>query len=227
MSRMGRIGVYGKKTRRMQKRLTRETFGLTFKEAKVWLFRGSRYDNEENDIFNLGNPVFQEFPDRKYELDPKCIPIGMEPMQEMKMDFSRFGVIDPMGNEIPFRIFQDDMNCLERPLIVGDVLEVPFFETEDRKALWEITDVDYKVAYEKFIVIVYAEPADDSRKTRELPISNPTGVIIDEFDMQREMSAEENIPNTGYAPDGEVPQGDVDYRHDREKSFLDDPNKKF
>jgi hypothetical protein len=121
------IGVYGDKTRRFQRKLTRDLFGLSFKSANVYKYLGSR-ENPEPDIDDIQNKVFFEVPDRAYSGSPKTINIGMDPMRAEKMDFSRFGLINPIQDEQTFRVHVDDMEeCLGRWVIVGDVFEIPFF----------------------------------------------------------------------------------------------------
>lgn len=229
-SRMGKIGVYGCKTRKLQRCLSFEAFGLSHKEAHVYLYKGDARDlNNHED--NLGSRVFFEVPDRVYCEHPKIVPIGMEPMHESSADFSRFGLINPLGDENTFRMHIDDFDTLGREPMVGDVFEIPFHTKNDRKALWEITDVDFKSEMEKFIVIIKASPLKASRKNESLSgIVNRTN---DEFlmDMEDDQHVfwEEEVPTQDLSYDkGDVLEPEpTDYRNKGQADFLDDPFKSF
>ena len=118
MRRVGKIGVYGSKTRTLQRRISFEAFGLTFKTAFVYRYLGSRA-NAAPDIDDIQTKVFFEVPDRAYSDVPIEIPVGMEPLPETKTDFSRFGLINPLQDETRFRFHIDDFQPLTRELIVG------------------------------------------------------------------------------------------------------------
>lgn len=223
----GKIGVYGAKTRALQKRLSAEMFGLTFKDANVYMYLGSRA-NDNPDINDIQTKVFYEVPDRAYSVDPVNISISMEGFNESNMDFSRFGIINPLGDEQTFRVHVDEFTgCLGRPLIVGDVLEVPFFARECEKAFWEITDVDDKSEFEKFYVVITASVLGDSRKTREIPIDGAgNDSIMDSVMDEADQEYTDQVPYEGFDeldPDATP----VDYRRDKQKSFLDDPEMIF
>lgn len=223
--RKGKIGVYGQKTRKLQKKLSAELFGLTFKDANVYMYLGSRA-NENPDINDIQTKVFYEVPDRAYSQDPVNIAIGMEPMGESGMDFSRFGIINPIGDEQTFRVHVDEFEgCLGRPLIVGDVLEIPFFERNCNKAFWEITDVDDKPSYEKFYYAIKATVLSDSRETREIPIDSGNDSFMDEVSQAADQEYTEQVPYEGF--DEPAQPTEVDYRNKTQTSFLDDPNKTF
>lgn len=225
----GKIGVYGKKTRSLQRRLSAEAFGLTFKDANVYKYLGSR-DSVSPDINDIQNKVLFEVPDRAYDPTPVNIMIGMEPMGETAMDFSRFGIINPIGNEQTFRVHVNEFEgCLGRPLIVGDVFEIPFFEKECKKAFWEITDVDDKPSYEKFYYVIKATVLDDARTTREIPIERTNSDFMDSLMSDMDMEMAQQVPTTDLVdPDQPQPAPqEVDYRNKKQASFLDDPSKIF
>lgn len=225
----GKIGVYGEKTRKLQRRISAEAFGLTFKDANVYMYLGSRASVTPN-INDIQNKVLFEVPDRAYSPDPIHIMVGMEPMGEAALDFSRFGIINPLGDEQTFRVHADEFEgCLGRPLIVGDVLEIPFFERNCKKAFWEITDVDDKPSYEKFYYVIKATVLNDDRTSREIPIERTNTELMDNLmdDMDFEMAAQ--VPVEGLV-DPELPKPlpeKVDYRNKKQASFLDDPTKFF
>lgn len=227
-----KIGVYGEKTRQFQKNLSYQLFQLTFKTANVYRYLGSRASDVPN-IDDIQNKVFYEVPDRAYSTDTVSIHIGMEPLSESAMDFSRFGMINPMSGEQTFRVHQNDFACLGRNLIVGDVLEVPFLERDCNKAFFEITDVDDKPSYEKFYYTIQATPLGDSRTTREIPVERSNDDLMSGFMDEATAEAEEQVPHEGLDPtqtddwDGTLPEHDVDYRRKKQASFLDDPNIDF
>lgn len=220
-----RIGVYGEKTRAMQRTLLAEYFGLTFKDANVYMYLGSR-ESIDPDINDIQTKVFFEVPDRAYAENTINIPIWMDPMQETALDFSRFGIINPLGDEQIFRVHVDEFEkCLSRPLIVGDVLEIPFFGQKCKKAFWEVTDVDDKPSYEKFFYTIRATVLSDSRETREIPVDNGNDSFLDQVVTEVDTEHQEQVPYKGFDDPG-VPE-DVDYRDETQSSFLDDPTKVF
>jgi hypothetical protein len=223
--RRGKIGVYGEKTRRFQRRLSAELFGLSFKDANIYRYLGSRA-NLDPSIDDIQTKVFYEVPDRAYDQNTVNIMIGMEPMGESAMDFSRFGIINPIGDEQTFRVHMDDFEgCMGRPLILGDVMEIPFFERDCVKAFWEITDVDDKPSYEKFYYTIRAKVLTESRKTREIPIDSGNGSFLDDVMQDSDQQYNEQVPFTGLDQPTEPTQ--VDYHNEQQKSFLDDPSKIF
>ena len=224
LKRRGRLqGVYGPKTRSLQRRLEFEAFGLSFKTANIWLYLGSR-ENTDPNIFDISSP-FMEVPDRAYSAHPIEIPIGMELEQENKTDFSRFGLINPLGDEIRIRVHIDDLHELGRAMIVGDVIEVPFYHRNDKKFYLEITDVDDSQEVEKFIHIVHATKLGDQRTTSEIPVDNSNADVMDLFGEQLNDMAQEQVPVKGTTFEEEPEKEDIDYRRSNQSSFLDDPNK--
>jgi hypothetical protein len=224
LRRVGKIGVYGVKTRALQRRISFEAYGLTFKVANVYMYLGSRASDTPN-INDIQSKVFFEIPDRAYADTPLPIPVGMEPLQEIKTDFSRFGLISPLQDETRFRFHIDDFEPLGREMIVGDVFELPFY-TKNGDAFWEVTDVDLRSEAEKFIAIVTATPLSASRATREIPVNRDNGDIMELMSAGLEEELSKQIPAEGLyteTPDAEP----VDYRNPLQASFLDDPNKQF
>lgn len=225
MRRVGKIGVYGTKTRDLQRRISYEAFGLTMKSAQVYLYLGDA-TNPSPSIDDIQFTTFNEVADRAYAESPIEIPVGMDRFMEAAMDFSRFGIINPMGDEHTFRFHVDDFIPLGRRLIVGDVFELPFYSTDEMDSYWEVTDVDDKLEAEKFITIVKASPLSHSRKTRDIQVDghndDPFSDLMTGFDEQQGTIVLQNEPTTD-EPVEEV----VDPRSEPQKSFLDDPNNVF
>lgn len=224
---LGKIGVYGPKTRLLQRRITYEVFGLSWKIASVYRYLGDR--TKANPTINdIHTTVFAEVPDRAYDSIPVDVPIGMDPLPEQKTDFSRFGIVDIMGDENTFRMHIDDFDALGRELIEGDVFSMDFFKKDGKLAFWEVTDVDKASEYEKFIAIITAVPLQDKRTTRDIPIEQSNSDIMDELAAQEESEFSESVPSEETTFDETVPtETEVDYRDSTQSSFLDDPNKEF
>lgn len=226
-----RVGVYGDKTRRLQRSLTYEAFQMTFKTANVYRYLGSR-KNDTPDIQDIQNITFFEVPDRAYDQEYVTINIGMEPLQEGKMDFSQFGIISPMSDEIRLRVHVDDFHCLGRELIPGDVIEIPFLEVDCDRAFFEVSDVDKDPSYEKFYVVVTVAPLNDSRKTREIDKDRSNEHLFASVMEQSEEQAQnevgfEGLDESTVDSEWQQPTSPVDYRRNNQKSFLDDPLYEF
>lgn len=226
MRRRGKIGVYGPKTRRLQRRLSFEAFGLTFKDANVYMYLGSRSSVNPH-INDIQTKVFYETPDRAYDVNPKAIPIGVDPLPEAKTDFSRFGLIDPLSDEQMFRMHIDDFAILGRELIIGDVFELPFFSKNNKLAFWEVTDVDLNSEYEKFIAIIHATPLSSARTTREIPIEQSNDDLMDDIMAGAEEQYSDQVPVDRDVFDETPEKEPVDYRNPLQSSFLDDITKEF
>lgn len=229
--RLGKIGVYGPLQRKLQRRLSFEAFGLSWKTAYVYRYLGDR-NKLTPQLSDLGCKTFFEVPDRAYEDVPVEIPIGMEPVSEGKTDFSRFGLISPLTDEITFRVHIDDYEQLGRALVVGDVIEIPFFrrtqigrEKEGEKSFFlEITDVDDTQEVEKFIHIFHASTLKDSRATREIPIDNSNRHVIDDFMEQMDEHHASEVIRQDTTLDPKPEQEPVDYRRPLQRAYTDDPN---
>lgn len=225
MRRVGRIGMYGHCTRRLQRKLSYEAFGLTSKRAEFYKYLGSR-DSATPSISDIQNPVFFEVPDRAYDTDPIPVPIGMEQFREAKMDFSRFGLINAFQDETEFRMHIDDFAPIGRDVIIGDVFEIPFHSDKNGKSFWEVVDVDLRSAAEKFIAIIMCVPLGENRKTIEIPTDRGNGSIMDDILADLNSYVSVDVPNATVGWDEPV-ESEVDYRSNVETSFLDDPTKKF
>jgi hypothetical protein len=222
--RIGKIGVYGTKTRLLQRRLSYEVYGLTFKTAVVWRYLGSKASLSP-ELTDVQTKVFWEVPDRAYHEEAVQIPIGMELLPEVKADFSRFGYIDPLQNENLFRVHIDDFEPLGRYMVVGDVFEMPFFEKNDQKVYWEVTDVDIKSEYEKFIAIVHASPLGDSRKTNSISVDQSNDSLLTDLMNEADEEYQDQVPVQDLVLDTDIEPVDFDQRSDLVSGFLDDPDK--
>lgn len=225
--RRGKIGLYSEKTRKLQRKLSFEAFGLTFKDAMFYLYLGSDV-NDLPDINDIQCKVFYEVPDRAYELLPKGIPIGVEPDMESSMDFSRFGLISPMTSEKTFRVHIDDFETLGREIVVGDVFELPFFSKDGKQALWEVTDVDLKLEYEKFIAILKATPLTDARTTANIAKNRDMDDMMSDIMIDADEQYADIVPTQDlvYKEEDIVPS-EVDYRDKDQSNFLDNINTIF
>lgn len=223
--RTGAFGLYGSKTRRLQKSITRESFGLTFKEAEFYMYLGEKGDVTE-DIWRMQDNVFFETRNRAYETVPRVIPISMEEKSEQTADYSQFGYIDPIGNKTVFRLYTDDMTeFLGRRIVVGDVFEMPFFSTPTKRDFWIVSDVDNSQDAEKFITVLTAEPLEDSVETSDIPVD---GDDLDSIFAEQEQQFTEQIPADVDTKDLEnIPEQEVDYRNRNQADFLDDLNGDF
>lgn len=229
-----RIGVYQEKTRRLQKNLSYERTSLTWKEAIVYKYLGSR-DSENPSIKDIQVKAFSEVPDRAYSDIGVKINISVEMMSEQTTDLSRYGIIDPMGTEQTFRVHVKSYEDIGRPVVVGDVIEIPFFEQEGKAALWEIQDVDRTSEFENFYAVLNGTVLEDSRTTREVNITNSNSSVMDEIIADNDTAFDEQIPYNGTDTtevDVEDPNMDTNDPYDPLNNntvgdFWDDPSKTF
>ena len=229
MSRLGKIGVYGPLTRALQRRISFEVFGLSWKLANVYLYLGDR-TKDTPDITDIHTHVFFEVPDRAYAEEPIEIPIGMELMPESKTDFSRFGLVNPLQDETLFRVHIDDYEALGRKLVVGDVFEIPFYKRNGKSSFWEVHDVDDSQEVEKFIHIIHASPLGDARTTREIPIDNSNDDLLEQIMNNADDEYAQLVPSQEiHCDENDVPTEPqpVDNRRKLQRSFLDDPSKEI
>lgn len=221
------IGAYGTKTRNLQRRLSYEAFGLSAKNAFFYLLLGDK-DTDELSRTKFKDKVFFEIRDKAYSLTPIKIPIGVEPASTMPMDFSRFGLINPLTAESTYRIHVDDTKTLGRYPVVGDVFEIDFYNDESclRKALWEITDVDKnEMTLETYVITITATPVTDSRTNNDLPIGRSNDDIFSDIMEEADENYNEYVDTTDIEYDhSKIPVGtNISYINSLPESFLDDP----
>lgn len=227
-----KIGVYGPKTRELQKKLSYERTQLSWKEAYMYLYQGSRENTEPNET-DIQVTTFMETPDRAYDMDPKKVYLHVEQMSEQPVDLSRLGIMDPLSNEQTFKIHVNDYECLGRRPRSGDILEIPFYEEDCKKAYWVITDVDPTMEFEKFYSTLQAKPADDARETREIPLDQSNEDIFADITDQQDQEHEDQVPHEDVDTSDYEVENDTDTsepfdpRKDNQGSFLDDPDKMF
>lgn len=222
-----KVGLYGEKTRALQRRLSYERVSQTWKIANVFLYLGSRA-NDDPSIKDVQITTFMETPDRAYSKDSIPINIHFEELHEQIVDYTQFGVIDPTGVDQVVRVHINSYESLGRPIVEGDVLEIPFFEQDSHKAYWEVTDVDRSQEFEKFYAVVKLAELTDSRETREIDHTGSIGPALDSIMDQHLDFAEEMIPFNGY-DDSDLVNGEAvdqkqewDGRQKNQASFLDD-----
>ena len=170
MLKKNKIGMYGEKTRALQKRLSYESVSLTAKTALIYRYLGSR-TNDTPDITDIPHPIFREVADRAYDFDnPVEINVWYEMQPEQQMDLTRFGLLNPIGDSQIFKFhswsFAND--AVGRMLMVGDIIEIPFLLQDTTKAYFEVTDVNRKNENETFYIIVTADPMKDRQETEEI-----------------------------------------------------------
>ena len=235
MVKISKIGRYGPKTRSLQKRLAYEKVSHTKKFANVYKYLGSRA-SEDPQINDIQTTTFMEVPDRAYSQKPIKINIYFEPLQEQKADFSKYGIIDPIGDKQVVKVHVNSYEDLGRELVEGDVLEVPFFE-QDHKAFWEVTDVDRSQEFEKFYAIISMNELADSRTTREIDVgAGSIADVLNDVGEQQQKESEDFVPHDG-VDDVDVDNDETNDRIGKEKeqrrsrpkqpSFLDDVNGEF
>lgn len=225
-----KIGVYGPKTRALQQSLSYEHVSLTWKTCNVYKYLGPRTETTPN-TGDIQDAIFMETRDRAYDPAPVEINVWYEPFPEQQMDFAKFGVINPLGDEQTFKFHVNsfDATGLGRYIITGDVLEVPFLLQDGHKSYWEVTDVDRKTEFENFYIVVTAVTMDDKTETAEIPDKYEQDSIFQNIKAQADALADQQVPNEGITegdvevtdpttvePYDPIPEGDRD--------FLEDPN---
>lgn len=219
-----KIGLYGPKTRALQKRLSFERTALTWKTANIYRYLGDRR-NVTPDITDL-DPVFLEVADRAYDTTPVEINIAYEELEERALNLSRFGVIDPLGDQQIFRVHVNSFEAdgLGRYLIPGDIMEIPFLVEDGRKAFFVIEDVDRKPEFEKFYVYITAKPIMSTQETTEIPNIPTNSDIMATIDAGIDAEGAADVPLDGVDDLTGAPRDPYDPRHDEQGDFLDDPN---
>lgn len=229
MVKLAKIGQYGPKTRALQRRLSYEKVSQTHKFADVWMYLGSRV-NDDPSISDIQSTTFMEVPDRAYAAVPVRINIDFDPFPEQQTDLSQFGIVDPTGDDQKIRVHINSYEDLGRPIVEGDVMMVDFFNTEDVDAYWEVKDVDRKHEFEKYYAIITLDQLADSRATREIDMNGSNAGILGEIDNWQQIEQEEVVPFDGLdgrdidngEPGGDDEPEPYDGRNKTQRSFLDD-----
>lgn len=228
-----RINPYSAKNRALQRSISKQAFEMGTKEVCIYKYLGS-LDSENPSIFDVGNKVFDEVPDRVYDETPYSSIGYMRPSMESMMDYSEFGILNPENEFMKFHI--DHLKCMGRLLITGDILYIPFLDEmkEGHIPWWEVSDVDETQVQEKFYINVTVVPLSRSRKNNsfDLPVDDfnmDTEIFQDKMDtLQSEVPYEETHYDDEPAP-AEEDQTPVDPRKTskHKKSFLDDEDFSF
>jgi len=223
-----KIGVYGDKMRSLQRRLSFEHVSLSWRIAKVWMYLGSRTNNNPN-INDIGNPIFSETPDRAYDSTPVEINIDWEQLPEQIADLSSFGIHDPSAGQQTFKVHTKSYDDLGRSVIEGDILELPFLEQDGEKTYFEVTDYNKNQEFEHFYGIATGRPMTADRTTQEIPDKNDNADIFNQISTDLQNSAEadvtyEGLDTTDATVDDSEPNEEYDPRNDQQGSLLDDPS---
>jgi hypothetical protein len=228
VARVGKIGVYGSKTRMLQRKLSYEALGLTFKEARFFLFQGDKDDSTLSPTA-FKDKVFYEITDRSYAKDYIAIPVAFDPRTNMKSDFSRFGLVNPMTSEVEYVVHLDDCDLLGRTPVIGDVFELPFFETSAGYSVWEIVDVDDKRSYEEYTLTLTAVPITKSRATRDIAINSDNDSVFSTLMNEADVDYASYVPTTDVSGNQTTPPAstNINYIQGAQFDFLNDPTKHF
>ena len=246
-----RIGIYGDKERSLQKRLSYEKTSMSYHPVNIYRYLGSAINTPNAAITDIQSPLWLETNDRDYDSEPVMINAHVEQLQESSFDLTRFGIISPLQDVQLFKIHVNsfDPDQLGRYLIVGDVIEVPFWEKDGIKAFFEITDVDRKTEFENFHVTVTCEPIKDSQEMEEISDIPTNSDVLDTLQSSLDTEFEKDVVNVGinvefdlyvtrgYVIDDYVDPLDTftyqdenqfkttyDPRHDLSEGFLDNPD---
>lgn len=167
------IGVYENKTRDLQARLSYERTSLTWKTINVFKYVGVLGSNQDRN--EIEDKILFETRNREYDPEPVELNAHFEPLQEEQTDLSRFGIINPLADNL--RVYMHTFSFgalgLNRYIKSGDVLEIPFWNQYDEgnqliKSFWEVIEVDRKREFETFTVVVTCEPLKDRQETKDL-----------------------------------------------------------
>lgn len=228
-----KIGVYGPKDRLLQRTISFERIGLTWKVCNFYKYLGSR-TNATPDISDISDPIFLEVADRAYDQTPVTINCWYDALPESQMDLTKFGIISPLPGTQTFKFHIDSFTeeGLGRYPVNGDIFEVPFLEQNGKKTFFEITDVDKKSEFEKFYIVVTTVPIKYSQETIEIPDKDSYNSDIKDI-LQSDITDEQENEFVDSGLDQEnlidVQQKErTDYRptNDLQDDFLDNPNKK-
>ena len=167
------IGVYGDKTRTLQARLSYERVSLTWKTVNIYKYLGQ--DGIDNPSINdIEDHIFFETRNRAYDPEPIELNAHFEPMVEEQTDLSRFGIINPLADNL--RVYMHTWSFgllgLNRYPVSGDVIEVPFWKQNGIGSYWEVIEVDSKPQFETFAVVLTVEPVKDRQELEDI-----TGIV--------------------------------------------------
>lgn len=166
-----KIGVYGQKDRLLQKTLSYERTSLTHHPITVYKYLGDATLGAGSSITDIQDNIFMENRDRRYDPNGVIINAHVEQQEDQPYDLSAFGIISPLGDTQIFRVHINSFEAdgLSRYIIVGDVIEVPFFSDRNgNNMFFEVTDTDEKPSFENFYVTITATRVKDSQEMEEI-----------------------------------------------------------
>lgn len=226
--------MYGANDRALQKALSYERVGLSWKTCNIYKYLGARTEGNPS-IGDIQDPVLMEVRDRAYEVTPVSINVWYEPLPEKSFDFSKFGIIDPIGNEqlFKFHVNSFENDALGRYIITGDVIQVPFLTQDGNLSYWEVTDVDRKSEFENFYVVVTAVPLSVRQETAEISNIPNTESVMDTIKSDNDVEGSAEVTQEGLDVGNlELDELDdpnppaYDPRDDDKGDFLDNPDGK-
>ena len=248
-----KIGVYGDKDRLLQKTLSYERTSLTWHPITIYKYLGDATLGEGSSITDIQDNIFMENTDRRYDPNGIVINCHVEQQEDQPYDLSAFGIISPLGDTQIFRVHINSFEAdgLSRYIIVGDVIEVPFFSDKNGNHMFfEVTDTDEKPTFENFYVTVTTTRVKDSQEMEEIEgiVSNSDALADLQADLNADYDAtfiDEGLQSEptlyserGYVEDGywdiaptttgyddEAPRDEYSPRPNED--FLDDPNAKY
>ena len=201
-----KIGRYQSKDRALQKRMSYEKVSLTWKSANVYRYLGDRTLGTGSSINDIQDDLFLENTDRRYDATPVLINISMEDQQEQPFDLGKFGIIPIIGDTQIFRVHVNSFEAdgMGRYIVVGDVLEIPFLQTEGnagKKAFFEVTDTDRKMEFENFYVTITTVPIKDSQEFADIDGIPTNSDVLDTLQDSLDASYEATFKETNVAPE--------------------------
>lgn len=187
----GKIGVYGTKDRLLQRKLSFEKTTLSHHPITVYKYLGDANLDEGSSIYDISDSIFMENRDRRYDSNGIVINADIQEMEESPYDLTSFGIINPLEGQQLVRVHINsfDADGLGRYLIVGDVIEIPFFNDKNgNNMFFEVSNVDEKRVFESFYVTVTMETVKDSQEMEEIEGLQTNSDVLDA--LQAELNKE-------------------------------------
>lgn len=144
------------------------------------------------DIYNIQDKVFLENRDRDYAEDPITIK-GSYDMIDVTTELSKYGIELPTQTMYVMVHFSATVSILDRPLVIGDVIEVPseaqFNPRLERIQKWmEVTDIawsteGYSPGWTPLMQRVILQPAHASQETQDI-FGDLSSETVDDLGLQ-------------------------------------------
>lgn len=133
-------------------------------------------ENAQTTLANVQDLFLLENRDRSYATESVMVKCQVTP-QEVNVDLSRFGI--ELSEQYEFEAsFLRIVEALGRPVVVGDIVEIPFDVQYDRdlrkmKSYMEVTDVDwsstgYSTSWTPVMLKFWAKPAMSTQETADV-----------------------------------------------------------